>query len=57
MKESNFRIWCQNLWYANVKEHEDFNELSYTMKEYFEKYKYWLRREYRYQTKGLTNGS
>jgi hypothetical protein len=57
MKTSNFRTWCQNLWFDNRQENESYRLPSYTMKEYFEKYKYWLRREYRYQTQGVKNGT
>ena len=46
---NDFRIWLQNLWYENCDEHRQCNELPYSMNEYFQKYKYWLKREYKYQ--------
>ncbi len=46
----NFRAWCQEKWYEHVSELESYGQpLSYTSKEYFAKYKFWLKREYRYQ--------
>lgn len=39
------------MYYANCEEHEQFQEKRYSLSEYFNKYKWWLRREYRYQTK------
>ena len=45
----SFRIWLENLWRDNCAEHDEFNEPRYTLQEYFAKYKWWLRREYRYQ--------
>lgn len=45
-----FRIWCQEKWF----EHKDElllyqGSVSYTSAEYFAKYKYWLKREYKFQ--------
>ena len=48
---SNFRLWLQNIWYENCQEHEGYNQLPYTLEEYWHRYRWWLRREYRYQTK------
>lgn len=48
---SQFRIWVRNLWFENTEEHLTYNELPYTMKEYWTKYKWWLKREYQYQSK------
>jgi hypothetical protein len=44
-----FRLWVQELWMQNCEEHRDANELPYTQEQYFRMYKYWLKREYRYQ--------
>ena len=44
-----FSTWLENLWRENYSEHDDYNEPRYTLQEYFAKYKWWLRREYRYQ--------
>lgn len=46
---SHFRNWLRNIWLDNCSEHEGFKELPYTMKEYFDKYKWWLKREYKFQ--------
>lgn len=47
----DFRTWLRELWYDNCEEHRQFKELPYTTEEYFQKYKYWLKREYQYQKK------
>jgi hypothetical protein len=47
-KESSFRKWLQDMYYENCNEHEMFNLERYTLSEYFQKYKWWLRREYRH---------
>ena len=44
-----FSAWLENLWRENCSEHDDYNEPRYSLQEYFAKYKWWLRREYRYQ--------
>ena len=46
-----FRQWIQEMWYQHCSEFEGwFNrQPEYGMKEYFARYKYWLKREYRYQ--------
>lgn len=49
--KSSFRTWLYNIWIDNCDEHRNNNELPYTMQEYFQKYKYWLKREFRYQQK------
>jgi hypothetical protein len=46
---SKFRLWVHNLWFDNTSEHIEYGELPYTMLEYFNKYKWWLKREYRFQ--------
>ena len=48
---SDFRHWVRNVWLENTEEHLQFNELPYTMQEYWNKYKWWLKREYQYQLK------
>ena len=46
----SFRLWCQEKWYEHVNELESYGQsVPYTAKDYFAKYKYWLKREYRYQ--------
>lgn len=47
----NFRNWCQEKWYEHQEElfqWEGFYPTA-TAQEYFAKYKWWLRREYRAQ--------
>lgn len=47
---SKFRLWIHNLWLDNCEERMlycDGNRL--TEQEYFQKFKWWLRREYRHQ--------
>lgn len=46
-----FRNWVHNLWLENCEEHDVVGESRYREQEYWEKYKYWLKREYRHQTK------
>jgi len=53
-KQSHFRHWVHNVWYDNSAEHEAYRELPYTINEYFNKYKWWLKREYKYQHKDET---
>lgn len=48
-RDDRFRNWLRNIWLENCKEHEEYSELPYSLKEYWSKYKYWLRREYRHQ--------
>jgi hypothetical protein len=46
-----FRAWLQEMWYKHLDELMSLGMLppKYELKEYFSKYKYWLKREYRYQ--------
>jgi len=47
--QSQFRLWVQKLWVDNVEEHLTYGEEPYKMQEYWDKYKYWLKREYKHQ--------
>jgi hypothetical protein len=49
MKISGFRTWVRELWYENCEEHFQDNIPKYTHEEYFQKFKWWLRREYRHR--------
>lgn len=49
MKHSDFRTWCRNIWLDNCEELQSYKQLPYTLQEYFQKYKYWLKREYQHQ--------
>jgi hypothetical protein len=51
LKETAFRSWLRIIWLENCREHDDFGELPYSMGEYFQKYKYWLKREFKHQHK------
>ena len=50
-QKSQFRHWVQNLWMDNREERLIYGEDPATMKEYWDKYKFWLKREYKYQQK------
>lgn len=52
-----FREWVRTLWFDNCCERLDHKEQQIPLQEYFEKYKWWLRREYRYQHGSKTNRS
>lgn len=47
----DFRTWCREKWYEHVEESITWNgyEPTATPKEYFNKYAYWLKREYKHQ--------
>jgi hypothetical protein len=45
----SFRLWVHKIWIENKEEHLTFNEDPYTMKQYWNNYKWWLKREYRHQ--------
>lgn len=47
--ESEFRLWVQKIWQENCDEHEAFREPKFSLRDYFARYKYWLKREFRYQ--------
>jgi hypothetical protein len=47
MKNSEFRRWVQELWMKNKDEHLTWNESPYTIKEYWEKYKWWIKLQWR----------
>jgi len=51
MKNSNFRTWLEELWRDNCDENDGWGQPRLTLQEYFGKYKWWLRREYRFQTR------
>lgn len=51
MKEmTSFRLWVRNIWLDNTEEQLAYKELPYTMQEYWSRYKWWLRREFKHQT-------
>jgi len=48
-KNSEFRRWVHELWLRNCDEHDEVRETRYTQEQYFQQYKFWLKREYKYQ--------
>ena len=48
---SNFRAWVHNLWIENCREREAYGDTDgcADSREYFNKFKWWLKREYKYQ--------
>jgi len=46
----SFRIWCQNKWLEHLEEHDNWGlpRPAYDSNSYFNKYKWWLKREYRH---------
>lgn len=55
MSHSDFRNWVRNIWIDNCEEHTQFQLPRYTQEEYFQKFKWWLRREYRHQSRLTQN--
>ena len=50
-----FRQWLQEMWMTHKDELDSIGQsLDYDLKDYFNKYKYWLKREYKHQM-GLSN--
>ncbi len=50
--QMNFRSWCYEKWNEHKDEMESYCQgLPYSSQEYFNKYKYWLKREYRHQVR------
>jgi hypothetical protein len=56
MTATRFRLWVQDVWYQNCEEHLTFGEEPYKIQEYWNKYKWWLRREYRHRQLKEHNG-
>ena len=46
---SAFRLWIQRIWMENREERLTVGEDPVTIKQYWDNYKYWLKREYRHQ--------
>lgn len=47
-----FRQWLQEKWFEHREELESFGQTcEYDVKHYFNKYKYWLKREYQHQVR------
>jgi hypothetical protein len=52
MMNEHFRTWLRDKWYDHLDElNACRKEAEYNVEEYFAKYKWWLKREYKYQNK------
>jgi hypothetical protein len=49
VKNKLFRTWVGDLYFQNCEEYLTYNQTGYTLSEYWNKYKWWLRREFRHQ--------
>ena len=48
----SFRHWLQEMWMQHKDELSAHGQvLNYDLADYFNRYKYWLKREYRHQTR------
>ncbi len=47
--QMTFRQWVHEMWLQNKDELFEFKQMPYDQSEYFNKYKYWLKREYQHQ--------
>ena len=53
-----FRLWLQEKYYHHKDECESWHSIpENTVKDYFNKYKWWLKREYRHQMQKEINKS
>ena len=55
MKNTEFRAWLRQLWAENCAERDGFGQLPYSQSEYFQRYKWWFRREFRYKNQRLSD--
>jgi hypothetical protein len=46
---TTFRLWVQRIWMDNCEERLTVGQDPVTIKQYWNAYKYWLKREYRHQ--------
>ncbi len=46
---SVFRLWVQRLWIDNCEERLIYGQDPATMKQYWDAYKWWIKREYKHQ--------
>lgn len=46
---SPFRNWVQNLWMDNCEERLIYKQDPVTMQQYWNTYKWWIKREYRHR--------
>jgi hypothetical protein len=50
-RTSAFRHWVNEIWMENREERLIYGEEPATIKQYWDRYKYWLKREYRHREK------
>ena len=46
---SPFRMWVQNLWIDNCEERLVYKQDPITQQQYWNTYKWWIKREYRHK--------
>lgn len=46
---SPFRMWVQNLWIDNCEERLVYKQDPVTIQQYWNTYKWWIKREYRHK--------
>ena len=46
---SPFRVWVQNLWIDNCEERLVYQQDPVTIQQYWNTYKWWIKREYRHK--------
>ena len=49
MKKSEFRTWVQSIWREHCEECREWKDVPLPMETYLTKYKWWLKREFRYR--------
>ena len=47
---SPFRMWVQNLWIDNCEERLVYKQDPVTQQQYWNTYKWWIKREYRHSS-------
>jgi hypothetical protein len=48
-KQTEFRRWVHKLWLQNCDEHLEYHELPFSQSQYWNMYKFWLKREFKHQ--------
>lgn len=57
MKDSNFRVWLNRMWLEHkddVLEHTG-RKVDYDLRDYFLKYRWWLKTIYKRETQNVRN--
>jgi hypothetical protein len=44
---SRFRLWVQDFYFQNREERLIYNDTAFTIQQYWDTYKWWLKRKYR----------